>query len=180
MSEIRLELLPVDEVPAFAMPIVAAIGLAAINWGKLGLHMDALLRHLNNDDFVTGALDRFPETSFRLKCQAFAKWYARHPALSCTHEIARPMVFGLKKANLSRVRLFHSSVQGFSEGPPATIDVVILKFDEKADTITHMKGSWTLEAIRLFNDLVCQLNLDCARISQIVMNEPFRQSLRKS
>jgi len=88
------------------------------------------------------------------------------------------MIRGLKKANVSRVRMFHSNVQGFSEGPPATMDVLITKFrGESAWTFT---GSWTGEDIEHFGELTCRLNDDLTHISYLTLNEDFQQSLRRS
>ncbi len=69
MPEAQITMLAIREVPAFARPIVDAIGLAAINWGKLDHHLELLLRHVSDEGYVTGEIEKFPDTSFRIKSQ---------------------------------------------------------------------------------------------------------------
>ena len=56
--------------------------------------------------------------------------------------------------------------------------MVIMKGGED-DTLHLSTGTWTTEDIEHFAELACDLCDDLARISQAVMNEPFRESLRK-
>jgi hypothetical protein len=175
-DEARIEVRSIRDVPDYAEPIVRAIGHAAINWGKLDQHLEMLLRHVSHSDYVTGEIEKFPDTSFRIKSQLFKKFYAKHSQFAAVHDIARGVCVGLKKANSSRVALFHSNVQGFLPGPPPTIEVVIMKAE--GENLLLSRGSWTAQQIEDFVDLACMLCDDLARISQAVMNEEFRESLR--
>ena len=177
VSETTFNFLPFRDVPDYAATLVYAVGLAAVNWGKMEQQLEMLLRHVNRQEYVTGQMDRFPDTSFRLKSEAFERWYAKHPSFTSVHEIAASMMVGLKKANKSRVRLFHSSVQEFSEGPPPRMIVRMLR-PASPDGIRIFDGGWSEREILDFNELLSRLCEDLARVAQLVMNEPFRQSLR--
>ena len=129
MNDDEIHLGPIVEVPPYAQPIVYALGLAAINWGKMEQHLELLLQYLNDERLLTGKVAKFPDTSFRLKSALFKKWFAQHPLFESVHHLARPICLGLRKANKSRVRITHSNVQGFTEGPPPRVHVRILKFE---------------------------------------------------
>jgi hypothetical protein len=168
---------PFRGVPSYAEPIVFAIGLAAINWGKMDQHLEYLLRHIDDADYITGKIERFPDTSFRIKSQLFKKWYAKHEYFRAVHHIAKPVCLGLKKANASRILIFHSNIQGFFPGPPAQVEV--FASEAEGDTLKTFTGLWTAQDINEFTALVCQLSDDLSQISQAVMHEDFRKSLRK-
>jgi hypothetical protein len=93
------------------------------------------------------------------------------------HPIARAVCIGLAKANASRVLVFHSNVQRFSEGPPPTIQVVFSRAEGENLKFGH--ATWTAQEIADFTEIVCDLCDDLARISHAVMNEEFRESLRR-
>jgi hypothetical protein len=177
MPDLFISLGPIKDVPPYAEPLVTAIGLTYLNWGRMEQHLEFLLQHTNDPRFITGQIPKFPDTSFRLKSTLFKKNYAQHPSFKIVHHIARPVCTGLKKANQSRVRMVHSNFQRFSEGPPPTIEVTIVKF--KGRDLHPLHGTWTLEAIQHFNELLCFLSTDLAKISALTMTEDFRQSLEK-
>jgi hypothetical protein len=167
------------DVPDYALPIVIAVGVAAINWGKLDLHLEMLLRHIDDKDYVTGGFASFPDISFRIKAQLFEKWYAKHPHFQPVHAIARPMCRGLRSANKSRVRLFHSNVEGFSPGPPPVMNIRIMKALPDG-SLEISNGSWAAEDIFNFCELLAHLCDGLTKISRVVLNDTFRQSLRKA
>ncbi len=176
MAGTTINLIPIEEIPPYAEPIVRAIGLAHLSWGRLEQHLDILLSAVNNDRYVTGAAPP-PKISFRLKSKRFKQLYAKHPSFKIVHDIAGPVCDGLKKANISRVRLTHSNVQSFSPGPPATINVRITNFS--GPDLRTKDGAWTLQEIENFNSLLTLLSTDFSRISELTMNEAFRKSLKK-
>src|SRR4249920_130324 len=116
--ELIISLGPIKDVPPYAEPLVAAIGLAYMNWGRVEQHLDFLLQHTNDARFATGEIAKYPNTSFRLKSALFKQIYAQHPHFKIVHHIAGPVCKGLKKANESRVRMVHSNFQAFDPGPP--------------------------------------------------------------
>jgi hypothetical protein len=177
MPEVTVSLAPIKDVPPYATPLVTALGLAYLNWGRMEQHLELLLQHANEPRFVTGQVAKFPDTSFRLKSALFKKIYAEHPAFKRVHSLAAGVCVGLKKANVSRVRMVHSNFQEFAPGPPSAMEVTILKF--KGRDLHPFHGTWTLEAIEHFNELLCRLSDDMGKISALTMNDAFRQSLEK-
>ncbi|MCP4329994.1 MAG: hypothetical protein GY791_16325 [Alphaproteobacteria bacterium] len=174
MPETIINLEPINEIPTYAEPIIRAIGIGHLSWGKLEQHLDILLNAVSNERYVTGAT-QLPKTSFRLKAKLFKQIYAEHPNFKVVHQIAGPVCDGLKKANTSRVRLTHSNVQGFSPGPPAAISVRITDFN--GPDLRTKDGSWTLQDIEDFVSLLSHLSTDFGKISKLTMNEAFRKSL---
>jgi hypothetical protein len=172
---LEIKLLPIRVVPSYGEPIVSALGLATINWGKMEQHLEILLQYLNDERFDIGPVPKFPDTSFRLKSDLFKKWYARHPKLAACHELAGGICIGLKKANKDRVLLTHSNAQSFSEGPPPTMAVKVLKFHGRE--LRPYNALVTIPALERFNTLLCDLSDDLTKLSMIVMSAEFRQSL---
>jgi hypothetical protein len=177
MPDLVIGLGPIVDVPPYAEPLVRTIGSAYLNWGRLEQHLDFLLQHTNDARFVTGEIAKYPDTSFRLKSAHFKRIYAQHPRFKAVHHIAGPVCTGLKKANQSRVRMVHSNFQSFDPGPPPTMRVAIVRF--KGADLHPFHGTWSLEALQQFNQLLCWLSADLATISSVVMTEDFRRSLEK-
>ncbi len=161
--------------PHYADPLLTTIGLAYLKFGRIEQHLDFLLQSTNNARYVTGAIAKYPDTSFRLKCELFRRIYARHPSFKVVHHIARPVLIGLKKANKSRNRLVHSNVQGFTKGPPTAILAKIVRF--QGHDLKLYDGNWTLKSLQNYSTLLDFLSEDLNRISALTMTEAFRQSL---
>lgn len=157
------------------IPVLGALALAYLNFGRLEQTLDILLQYTNDPRLVTGSIPRFPDTSFRLKTKLFAELYVKHPRFHEFHDHAKYIVMGLRKANRSRVNLIHSNFQDFEIGPPRAIKAVITKW-KGADMMTW-DGTWTFHAIKDFNELLCHLNDDLAQIVTRVITPGFLQSL---
>ena len=121
MPDLTIQLGPIKDIPPYAEPLVTAIGIAYMNWGRVEQHLDFLLQHTNDARLVTGEIAKYPTTSFRRKCALFKEIYAHHPRFKSVHDIARPVCVGLKKAGECRVRMVHSNFRSFDPGPPPTI-----------------------------------------------------------
>ncbi len=177
LQDYEIKLGAIRTWPTYAPPMLAALGMVYLNWGRLEQTLEFLLHFLNDPRFVTGKMPKVPDTSFRLKTALFKKIYTKHPHFAPFHKMVRPICAGLKKANQSRVRMVHSNFQGFEKGPPITMAVTIAKFARYDLQTFH--GTWTLEAITDFNELLCHLNEDLAKIASVTMTEEFRQSLER-
>jgi hypothetical protein len=173
----HIELGAIEHGTEDVIPLLGALGLAYLNFGRLEQTLDFLLQYTNDPRLVTGQIPRFPDTSFRLKTKLFASLYVKHPRFHEFHEQAKYIVIGLRKANLSRVRLVHANFQGFDVGPPLAIKAVITKW--KGADLQTWDGNWTFEAIKDFNILLCHLNNDLAQIITRVMTPDFLQSLER-
>lgn len=177
MPSATIQLDIIKNVPPYADPLIRAIGLAYLKFGRIEQHMDFLLQSVNDARFVTGEIPRYPDTSFRLRCALFKKIYAQHPHFAIVHHIAGPVFIGLKKANKSRNRLVHSNIQGFAPGPPPSILAIIAKFNGR--DLRTWNGNWTLAEIEEYGVLLDHLSDDLGKISHLTMNDAFRQSLEK-
>jgi hypothetical protein len=173
----HIQLGAIKEGPEYSIPFITMLGLVYMNWGRLEQTLEFILRFLDDGRLVTGPLPRFPDTSFRLKTKLFKEFFARHPRFIDFHEDARSIAIGLRKANKQRVKMVHSNFQGFKDGPPPTMEVTIAKFNG-ADLMTF-DGSWSLQAILDFNELLCLLNDDLAKIGERVINPEFLRSLER-
>lgn len=167
----------IKEAPEYAMNFLALLGLVYMNWGRLEQTLEFLLRFVDDARLVTGAVPRFPDTSFRLKVKMFKRIFGKHPRFIQFHEAAIAICKGLEKANKSRVKMVHSNYQGFKDGPPQTMEVTIAKF--KGADLQTFHGSWTKQAIVDFNELLCLLNDDLANIASVSMSLDFLQSLER-
>lgn len=170
-----IELGAIEYGPEEGLPLITALGLAYLNWGRLEQTLEFLLRYTDDARLVTGAVPKFPDTSFRFKMKLFKKLYVNHPRFEQFREAAKAIVIGLKKANESRVRVVHCNFQGFDLGPPQAMKAVIVKY-KNADLQTF-DGTWTFQALREFNQLLCFLNNDLAAIAAKVMTPEFLQTL---
>lgn len=167
----------IREAPEYSINFLALLGLVYMNWGRLEQTLEFLLRFVDDPRLVTGAVPRFPDTSFRLKAKMFNQLFGLHPRFSQFHEAAKSIGKGLEKANKSRVKMVHSNYQGFKDGPPPTMEVIIVKFS--GTDLKTFDGSWTQQAIVNFNELLCLLNDDLAKIANVSMTLDFLQSLER-
>jgi hypothetical protein len=166
-----------EKLPDFAEQIVRTFGIATINWGRMEQLLELLLLTVHVPEYNTGENTPVPTTSFRLKVERFERLYAKHPSFAPVHHIATPVCLGLKKANKSRVRFTHCSVQNFNAGPPSTVTVQTVK--GRAGQIHTSTGTWTAQDIENFSDLLAVLWHDLRKIAEIAATPTFRQSLRK-
>lgn len=172
----EVKVLPFWEVPPFAEPLVRAIGVAAVNWGKVEVLLDMLVRAVNKREYSKRKFRKTPDISFRLRREIFQDWYAEDPRFAEVHDWAAAVCIGLRKGNCSRNLIFHSSVQHFLDGEPPTIEVVNMQ--GKDDAVNVSRGSWTERDILRFNTLACHICEDLARIAEVTMTEAFRERLR--
>ncbi len=176
MAELTINVGGIRNVPAYAEPIIRAIGIASINWGRMEQHLVFLLQFLRDERFDMD-IPKIPDMSFQVKRELFQKLYGNHPKLAQFHEFSKGVSIGLKKANESRVNIVHCNVQSFSEGPPLTVHAKIVKF--KGRDAYPADGEWTLGTIEEFNSLLCALSDDLVRLTGEVMSPEFRQSLER-
>lgn len=176
-AEKNIDLGAIEHGSPEALPILGALGLAYLNFGRLEQALEFLLRYTNDSRLVTGEITRFPDVSFQLKVKLFKKIYVKHPRFKDFHEASKNIIIGLRKANESRVRLVHSNFQGFELTPTLAMKAVIVKW-EGADLKTF-EGTWTFQALKDFNTLICHLNNDIAALAVKVINPDFLKSLEK-
>ncbi|MBN8982775.1 MAG: hypothetical protein J0I29_16100 [Rhizobiales bacterium] len=176
-GEKHIELGAIEYGPEDGLPFITALGLAYLNWGRMEQTLEFLLRYTDDPRLATGAVPKFPDTSFRFKVKLFKKLYVKHPRFSQFHEAAESIVVGLKKANESRVRVVHCNFQGFDPGPPQAMKAVIVKY--KGSDLQTLDGTWTFQALQEFNQLLCFLNNDLAAITAKVITPEFLQSLER-
>ena len=171
----HIELGAIEHGTEDVIPLLGALGLSYLNFGRLEQTLDFLLQYTNDARLVTGKINKFPDTSFRLKTKLFTNLFVKHPHFHEFHEAAKSIVVGLKKANQSRVRLVHSNFQGFDTGPPLAMKAVLAKW--KGTDLQTFDGNWTFQAISDFNTLLCHLNNDLAAFAERAMTPEFLQSL---
>ncbi len=174
-GEKNIQLGAIREGPEYSIPFISILGLVYMNWGRLEQTLEFLLRFVDDFRLATGAVPRFPDISFRLKSRLFERIYCKHPRFSEFHEAARSIAKGLAKANEQRVKLVHSNFQQFKDGPPPTMEAVIVKF--RGADLQTLDGSWPLKALLDLNELLCLLNDDLAKIGERVINPDFLRSL---
>ena len=79
-SDKHIELGAIEHGTEDVIPLLGVLGLAYLNFGRLEQTLDFLLQYTNDSRLVTGALPKYPDTSFRLKTKLFTSLYAKHPA----------------------------------------------------------------------------------------------------
>jgi hypothetical protein len=171
----EVQVIGFKSVPPYAQSLVEALGLAAINWGKLEQQLDMLLLAVNRPEYARAKFRETPNTSFKMKIELFEKWYVKDPRFKNVASRAKLLVPTLRKVSADRQMLFHSNVQEFVDGNPPSIRTLHLR--AKGEDVTLSKGNWTEKQIRYFAESVARFSEGMATISQETMNERFRQSL---
>jgi hypothetical protein len=117
------DLLPVDEdlsnPPPYAVPLITAYGLAALNWGRLEAIMDDILIHTDTDAKQAGGPTQIPN-SWSEKCDALTRRFEL-PRIAALAPVAARIGPELRKMGNVRNDLVHGGVLGFSPGPPARL-----------------------------------------------------------
>jgi len=68
-----------DEPPEWAKPIIAAIGLAALRWGRLEQHLHGLVLSINKQEFGPVKYHEITNANFERKLLVFEQWFALDP-----------------------------------------------------------------------------------------------------
>src|SRR5208282_1755287 len=98
---------PVEDPTACEHPF-AAFGFAAMAWGRLETHLDALLIHINKRSFSVELFDMDHPRSFSRKLRLLKKWFRKHKALVNYVPAIDKLVSQLKKLSELRNSYFHA------------------------------------------------------------------------
>lgn len=177
-SEIKLVGGHLDDPPAYALPLITAIGLALLHWGRLEQQIDVLLISVNKDDHSAEKYRPTPNSSFRIKCDLFERWFAKDSRFIEHHDKAKRLLKAFRLANDDRTLLVHSNVQEFREGPPHVMVVRNLKIEGPDQDLRISRAEWTEEHVLGFAKSVSGLNHGLYTISEKVLTREFLESLR--
>ncbi|MCX7347389.1 MAG: hypothetical protein NTU78_16940 [Alphaproteobacteria bacterium] len=178
MTEIKLQSLGYETVPYYARKIVFFYGLAAINWAKLEQQLDALLHTVNLPEFDGEKYRETPNTSFRMKCDLFEKWFVKDSRFSEFHSIAARLHRSLKAASQDRQLLFHSAVQEFIRGDPNSVKILNMQHCNKRKKITVLKGNLSQAQVEQMAIKLAKLTNGMAKLCRGVMTPEFRATLQ--
>ena len=138
------DLLPVDEDPSnpppYAVPLITAYGLAALNWGRLEAIMDDILIHTYTDAKQAEVPTRIPN-SWSDKCDALTRRFEL-PRIAALAPIAARIGPELRKMGNVRNDLVHGGVLGFSPGPPARLHLRMYAVEGASDS-HHPHANWS-------------------------------------
>jgi len=164
-----------DDPPEYAMPIIRAIGLACLNWGRLEQHLQLTLVTVNKEEFDLTEFRETPATSFRLKIGLFKKWFVDDPRFAKYHAPAKRLVTSLKHGNRDRQLVFHSNLQRFEPGPPPKIALTVLRL--KGENVIQELAVWTEKDLLNFSANIHKLNTGLRMISNETLTPDFLRSL---
>jgi len=127
---------PVEELEG-AEEAFLAFGHAAMAWGRLETHIDALLIHLNKRRFSTELFDQIHPVSFSGKLKLLKVWFERHKALSENKHAIDKIVVKLRTLSEARNGFMHALFSAYDQ-------------DKKEITIRSLrcKGKDELQIIR--------------------------------
>lgn len=173
---IRLAGGQLDDPPPYAIPFFAAIGFALIHWARLEQQIDVLLISVNKESHSVEKYRPTPNTSFRLKCDLFERWFVKDPRFAEHRHNAKRLHKSFANANEDRRLLVHSNVQEFRQGPPPT--VIFRNLVLGKDTLKVSKAEWTEEEILTVARTFSGLNRGLYTITEKVLTRDFLESLR--
>jgi hypothetical protein len=168
----------IEDPPPYAFPIIFAIGLAALHWGRLEQHLTALLLSINKEEHGPETYRAVPNAEFKRKLEIFQQWFVKDERLSEHRDKATRLHTALKNANQDRQSLFHANIQEFTEGPPPTVRFMHLR--TKGDRVLMAPSEWTEEQILGFARGAAGLNRGLHTITRAVLTPEFLASLRST
>jgi hypothetical protein len=177
MTKMVLQSLGYETVPIFARKIVFYYGLAAINWAKLEQQLDVLLHTVNLPEFDNKKHRETPNTSFRMKCELFEKWFIKDPRFIEFWGNASRLHKSLLAASKDRQLLFHSSVQDFLRGDPHAVRILNLRHDNQKRKITVTRGSLSQTQVERAAMGFAKLTHGMRELCKAVMTDEFRATL---
>jgi hypothetical protein len=172
------QLLGYETVPIFARKMVFYYGLAAINWAKLEQQLDLLLLTMNLPEFDNEKHRETPNTSFKMKCDLFKKWFVEDPRFRQFHDKARRLHKSLCTASNDRKQLFHSSVLDFLRGEPIAVKIQNLRHDNTKRKIYITTGDLNQDQVEKIAVGLARLTGGMRELCQGVMTDEFRVTLR--
>jgi hypothetical protein len=167
-----------DDPPAFAEPIIRAYGLAALRWGRLEQHLDALLLTVNKEAHGPAVFRDMPNTSFRMKLDLFHDWFVKDRRFVQFHERARRLKTSLKQAARDRQVLFHSNCDGFEEGPPPALRLVNMHL--KGEHVIQARYAFSEEKLLHFAAGTQRLNVGLHSFTEEILRPGFLGSLKST
>ena len=165
------DLLPVDadlsNPPPYAVPLITAYGLAALNWGRLEAILDDILIHTDPDAKQAGVPTRIPN-SWSDKCDALTRRFEL-PRIAALAPVAARIGPELRKMGNVRNDLVHGGVLGFSPGPPARLHLRKYAFgkEQAAATILTPTGAELAE----FTRIVAEVRTVLTRLSLLMLQQ---------
>src|SRR4051794_31127676 len=85
-----------DAPPSYAVPLVGAIGLAALRWGRIEQHLHALLLSINKEEFGPPQFRPVPNAAFEQKMKLFDLWFVDDPRFVRLHSRAKKLSASLR------------------------------------------------------------------------------------
>jgi hypothetical protein len=169
--DISVDLLPVDEdlsnPPPYAVPLITAYGLAALNWGRLEAIMDDILIHTDTDAKQAGLPTRIPN-SWSDKCDALTRRFEL-PRIAALAPVAARIGPELRKMGNVRNDLVHGGVLGFSPGPPARLHLRKCAFRKEQATATILTP--TGAELAEFTRIVAEVRTVLTRLSFLMLQQ---------
>ena len=165
------DLLPVDadlsNPPPYAVPLITAYGLAALNWGRLEAILDDILIHTDTDAKQAGMPTWIPN-SWSDKCDALTRRFEL-PRIAALAPVAARIGPELRKMGNVRNDLVHGGVLGFSPGPPARLHLrkYACQKEQATATILTPTGAELAE----FTRIVAEVRTVLTRLSLLMLQQ---------
>jgi len=145
---------PIDD-PADANALFLELGKAATAWARLEQQIEAILLHVNKQDFSEELFEDHP-VSFTKKLRILKQWFKKHKALASFKEPALEIMSKLWDLADERNLYLHSILEDFDPASKmATFHRILPKGEDK---FTFTKSEVPIEQISAFTDIIRATN----------------------
>lgn len=167
---------PLDE-PENHRNLFAAIGLIALNWGRLEQHVDTLLIQVNATEHSEELYDPDHPVSFGRKIKLLKTWFNQHPALVNFTADVRDLTSKLKVISAERNLYLHSILERWDEEAKQA-HFKCLQY-EGNDDFAIKTFTVTLESLLSFGKLVNTSNKMLSLITRQIFTEQAHSALKQ-
>ena len=167
---------PIDE-PADANTLFLELGKAATAWARLEQQVEAILLHVNKQDFSDELFEVHP-VSFTKKLRILKTWFKKHQALSSFKEPVLEIMSKLWGLADERNLYLHSILEDFDAMSKIAVFHRILP--EGNDEFKLTKSEVPIEQISAFTDVVNATNRYLWSLSERIFTEDTVSKLEKS
>lgn len=131
---------PFGKDPPFAAGFYDAIGRLVVTWGKFEHHLETILHALVDVAAQHGISEKVP-LAFKTKADVFRRIYRDCPPLAPLKGWADTLMSDAEALGKDRNRIIHSTVNGWGEGDPPTIQLKSYEFQKKQWSITEIEAT---------------------------------------